>query len=112
MKNKNFQNAKNITFGRGSIFKGYTVHMTNPEAMMGWIALITLGLPENAPPTAPLLILGGCFLIAVSVYSSYAIFFSYKKAMHFYDLYGRFFEGLFFFIFAFASLTLLNNVFN
>lgn len=110
IKNNNFQIIKNSTFGRPSILKGYAVHMTNPEAMMGWAALITLGLTENAPPNAPLLILMGCFTIAITVYSSYAILFSYKKVMSVYDLYGRFFEGLFFLIFAFASMTLFFSV--
>jgi len=86
--------------------------MTNPEAMMGWIALITLGLTEEAPPSAPLMILAGCFAIAIFLYSLYAVLFSYKKVMQFYDLYGRILEGLFSLIFAFASLTLFLNVYD
>lgn len=107
-----FRKVKTKTFGRATILKGYTVHMTNPEAMMGWIALITLGLTEDAPPTAPIMILAGCFAIAIFLYSLYAVLFSYKKVMQFYDLYGRILEGLFCLIFAFASLTLFLNVYD
>ena len=79
---------------------------------MGWIALITLSLTDSAPSIAPLYILAGCFSIAIIAYSSYAILFSYKKVMRFYDSYGRFLEGLFFLIFAFASITLFISVFD
>lgn len=107
----NYKKMKTKAIGHATILKGYTVHMTNPEAMMGWVALITLGLTDNAPSSAPLLILAGCFTIALCLYSLYAVLFSNNKVMQFYDSYGRILEGLFFIIFAFASLTLLMKVF-
>lgn len=106
LQKKDLKKLETKNFSRASIFKGYAVHMTNPEAMMGWIALITLGLTENAPKLAPVMILAGCFAIAISVYSFYAVLFSYKKVRQFYNIYGRILEGLFFLIFAFASMTL------
>ncbi len=95
---------------RLSFIKGYLIHMSNPEAMLGWIALITLGLKASSPELAPFYIVGGCVLIGIFVYGANAYLFSAKKISEIYMRYSRFAEAAFTIIFGFAGATLLISV--
>ena len=39
---------------------GYAIHLTNPKAIFAWLAIISLGLPTGATPTAVAIIVCGC----------------------------------------------------
>lgn len=102
-------NYLNIT-KRISFLKGYGIHMSNPEAMMGWIAIISLGVNETSPKLAPLYIVSGCVLIAIVTYGSYAFLFSSEKIANLYLKLYKVIESLFTLIFGFAGITLLMTV--
>ncbi len=93
-----------------SFLKGYGIHMSNPEAMMGWIAIISLGVNETSPELAPYYIVCGCVLIAIAIYSSYAYLFSSNMIANMYSRFDKIIEGIFASIFGFASVTLLMTV--
>ncbi len=86
--------------------KGYTVHMSNPEAMLGWIAIMSMGLTDDAPEFAPVYIVSGCISIALVVYNCYAYFFSVEKIASFYLSVRRVVDTLFAAFFAFAAFKL------
>ena len=60
----------------GYAVRGYTVHMTNPKAVLAWVAIIALGLPPEAPLWVGLAIVFGCFGLSIAVHLTYALVFS------------------------------------
>lgn len=103
-------NLSRQPFTRISFIKGYCIHMTNPEAMLGWIALITLGIKSNSPALAPFYIVGGCLVIGIMVYGANAYLFSTNKIIETYRCYRRAIEAVFTVVFGFAGATLLISV--
>lgn len=87
--------------------KGYGVHMSNPEAMLGWIAIISIGMTENAPRFASFYIVAGCVAIAIVVYNSYAFLFSIGKISSLYQRVRVYFDVVFAILFALAAYKLL-----
>lgn len=63
---------------------GYAIHMTNPKAIFGWLATISLGLPPGASASSVLLVVGGCLLTGFTVFMAYALLFSTARAVHLY----------------------------
>lgn len=61
---------------RSHFFRGFAIHMTNPKALFVWMAIITLGLPLDAPPELAALIVAGCAVLGVVVFGSFALLFS------------------------------------
>ena len=95
---------------RISFLKGYLMHMSNPEAMLGWIALVTLGLKPDSPDLAPLYIVIGCVVIGIIVYGANAYLFSAKLIHDAYFKYSRFVEGVFAIVFASAAMMLFISI--
>jgi len=93
-----------------SFLKGYGIHMSNPEAMMGWIAIISLGVNKDSPEFAPFYIVLGCIMIAVTIYSSYAYLFSTSRITTIYTKFSKAIEGVFVLIFGFAGISLFLTV--
>ncbi|OOO22958.1 LysE family translocator [Agrobacterium pusense] len=64
--------------------RGYAIHVTNPKAVFAWLAIISLGLPPNAPGPAVALIVGICCSSSLVIFSSYALIFSTRHALNAY----------------------------
>ncbi len=58
--------------------------MTNPKAIFGWLATISLGLPPGASASSVVLVVGGCLLTGFTVFMSYAFLFSTRRALSLY----------------------------
>ncbi len=86
---------------------GYAVHLTNPKAIFGWLAIISLGLPPNASATAVALIVGGCLVTGFSVFMGYALLFSTPRALKVYKSARRAIDGTLGVLFAAAGTKLL-----
>lgn len=61
--------------------RGFGIHMTNPKAVFVWLAIISLGIPPEAPTLVALLIVAGCALLGVFVFTVYALAFSTASAV-------------------------------
>lgn len=75
--------------GKGSAidryyWRGLALHLTNPQAFFAWIAIISLGTPANAPPYVRSLVVAGCGVLGVVVFSTYAIVFSTSNMIRLY----------------------------
>lgn len=92
----------------GTLFRrGYMLHLTNPKAILGWLAIMSLGLhPEAAPHTLEAII-AGCALLGVTVFSGYALVFSTPLMVHGYRKVSRWIEGTLSLFFGYAGLRLL-----
>lgn len=69
----------------GQFAKGYWVHMTNPKAIIVWMATISLGLPTGADPLAGFVIVSACAVLGVTIFSAYALAFSTQTIATFYE---------------------------
>lgn len=53
---------------RAEALRGLLVHLANPKAPLGWIAVVAIGTPPGSPAWAPLAVLAGAGVFALSFY--------------------------------------------
>ncbi|MDH4557916.1 LysE family translocator [Pseudomonas sp. BN417] len=87
--------------------QGVFMHIGNPKAIMSWMAIMSLGLREDAPNGTLPAIIGGCALLGIIIFGGYAIIFSTARMIAFYTRLRRWIQGLFSALFAVAGLKLL-----
>jgi threonine efflux protein len=94
--------------GLGSLYlKGLMIHLTNPKAILGWIAIMALGLGPGATPATMIAILAGCATIGLCVFLGYAVIFSAPAMGQAYVRCRRGIEGGLACVFGLAGLRLL-----
>lgn len=89
--------------------RGYAIHVTNPKAIFAWLAIISLGLPANAPTSAILLIVGICITSSLLIFTGYAMLFSTRHALRVYKSARRWIEGAMAVFYSVAGLKLLTS---
>ncbi len=85
------------------------MHMGNPKALMAWVAIISLGVGQETVGAGLIMIVGGCVLLGIMVFSSYAIAFSTAVMIALYARARRWIEGALSVTFAAAGLKLLSS---
>lgn len=76
---------------RAHFLRGFGIHITNPKAIVVWTSVIALGLPPGAPPELVVSIVGGCCLLGVLIFGTYALAFSTEPMIR---AYARMRRGL------------------
>jgi threonine/homoserine/homoserine lactone efflux protein len=66
--------------------RGFGIQITNPKAILVWMTTITLGLSGNDAPWAGFIVVAGCLIIGLLVFSTYALVFSSTRVV---EVYGR-----------------------
>lgn len=87
--------------------RGLLMHLTNPKALLGWVATMTLGLGAQATPRTVAVILAGCAVLSVTIFCGYAIVFSTAPMIRAYRRARRWIEGTLALVYATAGLKLL-----
>ena len=87
--------------------RGYAIHITNPKAIFGWLAIISLGLPANAPPSAVMLMLAIFSASSLTIFTGYAVLFSTRRALRVYTAARRWIEGTMAVFYSLAGVKLL-----
>ncbi|PTW57528.1 threonine/homoserine/homoserine lactone efflux protein [Breoghania corrubedonensis] len=87
--------------------RGLLLHLTNPKAVLGWIAIMSLGLRPGAPAYTLAAILAGCALLSVTIFVGYALVFSTKPMVTAYQRARRWIEGTLALVFGYAGIRLL-----
>jgi threonine efflux protein len=87
--------------------RGLLMHLTNPKALMGWIATMTLGLGPQATPATVAVILAGCAVLSVTIFCSYAVVFSTAPMITAYRRARRWIEGTLAVVFGTAGVKLM-----
>ena len=87
--------------------RGFTIQMTNPKAALAWVAIISLGLKENAPLWVALSIVIGTAILSVIIHCVYAIAFSTPVMVRFYSRARRWIQAALGAFFALAGFRLL-----
>ena len=94
--------------GAGAHYRrGMLLHLTNPKAILGWIALIALGVQPDAPAHQLAAIIAGCAVLGLCVNLGYAMLFSTPLMVRAYERARRAIDGALAVIFGFAGLRLL-----
>lgn len=105
--------AKELDGGKRSPFgyakRGFIIQMTNPKAALAWIAIISLGLTENAPVWVAAAIVIGTFILSVIIHILYAIAFSTPFMVRIYGKARRGIQATLGAFFAFAGIKLLTS---
>lgn len=94
---------------RQLLLRGYAIHVTNPKAIFGWLAIISLGLPQGAPTSAIITIIGLCLSSGLLIFTGYAVLFSTPQAVYVYRAMRRWIEGAMSAFYCFAGLRLLTS---
>ncbi|WP_456292993.1 LysE family translocator [Pseudomonas sp. AK106] len=87
--------------------RGLLMHLTNPKALLGWVATMTLGLGAHATPQTVAVILAGCAVLSVTIFCGYAIVFSTTPMIRAYRRARRWIEGTLAAVYATAGVKLL-----
>ncbi|MEX6664209.1 LysE family translocator [Pseudomonas sp. W2-17] len=87
--------------------RGLLMHLTNPKALLGWVATMTLGLGAQATPQTVAVILAGCAVLSVTIFCGYALVFSTAPMIRAYRRARRWIEGTLTLVYATAGLKLL-----
>lgn len=94
--------------GRWSLYrKGVVLHLSNPKAVLGWIAIMSLGLRPDAPPYTISIMMAGCAGLGLSVNVGYALIFSTGVTGRAYQSARCWIEGMLAAFFGYAGIRLL-----
>ena len=89
--------------------RGFTIQMTNPKAALAWIAIMSLGLQENAPAWVAVSLVVGTATLSVIIHCLYAVAFSTRAMVRAYGKARRWIQGTLAACFAFAGIKLLTS---
>lgn len=89
--------------GRNLFLQGIAIQLTNPKAALQWIAIVGIGLGDQAPPWVGIVLIVTATAISLIVHVAYAITFSTQPVIGFYQRSRRWIEGFLGLFFAFAA---------
>lgn len=87
--------------------RGVLLHLSNPKAILGWIAIMSLGLRPDDPSYALQAIIAGCAVLCLLINVGYALVFSTALMGRIYRKSRRWTEGLLAAVFGYAGIRLL-----
>jgi threonine/homoserine/homoserine lactone efflux protein len=87
--------------------RGLLMHLTNPKAIMSWLAVMSLGLQPDSPAIILPAILAGCATLGTLIFGGYAVLFSTAPMVRAYRRARRWIEGSLACMFSYAGLRLL-----
>lgn len=101
--------ANTVSGDRNFELQGLAIHLTNPKAVLAWVAILAIGVQQDAPAWQALVMFGSCALLGIFVFLGYALVFSTDRARAIYARARRFFEFLFGCVFGTAGLMLITD---
>lgn len=87
--------------------RGFLLHLSNPKAILGWVAIMTLGLQPDGASNSLQAIVVGCAFLGLAVNLGYALIFSTGMMGRVFMAARRWIEGMLAAIFGCAGLRLL-----
>ncbi|MEM8801073.1 MAG: LysE family translocator [Pseudomonadota bacterium] len=74
--------------------RGLLVQMTNPKAILSWIAMVSIVSQPGAPWWVSALYIAGCSLLAFMGHIAWAVVFSTQSVVRFYDRFKKVFNSI------------------
>lgn len=87
--------------------RGAAMHLTNPKALLVWLSIVALALPQDTRRETAWLIVVGSVPIGLIVFCGYALLFSTEGARSTYMRVRRGFDGALTAVFGYAGLHML-----
>ncbi|NHQ84029.1 LysE family translocator [Chromobacterium vaccinii] len=94
---------------RQALLRGLLMHLGNPKAILVWLSLVSLAAPAAGGGGHGARVVAGCALIAVCVFSAYALLFSAAAARRAYLRSRRWLHGALALAFAWAGARMLRG---
>lgn len=102
------QEKSTLFVKKGTLYRrGVLLHLSNPKAVLGWIAIMSLGLRPDAPSYTFHAIIVGCTVLGLLINIGYALIFSTTLMGRAYQKSRRWIEGALAAIFGYAGIRLL-----
>lgn len=95
--------------GRGWIRRGVLLNLSNPKAVLAWMATLALGLGDSSGAAQVALATGLCMGLGMLIYAAYAMVFSTSGAMSVYSALRRWIDGVVAGLFALSGLALIRS---
>ena len=87
--------------------RGLLLHLTNPKAILAWIAIMSLGVQPGMPAWIFQAIIGGCAFLGLMVFGGYALAFSTPIMVRGYRKISRWIDASLSAFYGYAGLRLL-----
>ena len=87
--------------------KGYAIHITNPKALIAWMAIITLSVDAATPDMVGYIVLAICAVLGGIIFLSYALLFSSAKMVAVYKKASSVIETIASCLFGVAGVSLI-----
>jgi amino acid exporter len=94
---------------RAYVLRGLVIQMTNPKAVLAWIAIMSLGLQRDAPLWVVGAIVVGTSTLSLAIHSVYAVAFSTPTMVRLYGRARRAIQATLGVFFGFAGIKLLTS---
>jgi amino acid exporter len=94
---------------RAYVLRGLVIQMTNPKAVLAWIAIMSLGLRHDAPLWVVAAIVVGTSLLSLAIHYLYAVAFSTPTMVRVYGRARRAIQATLAVFFGCAGLKLLTS---
>ncbi len=102
------QNIKEINYIH-TFLSGAFIHLTNPKAIFVWLSIVSFAMPQTFQVSYALMIVGGCSLLGIIIFFSYALIFSTITAQKLYLKLRVYFESILSLMFAYAGYKMLSQ---
>ena len=89
--------------------QGLAIHLTNPKAVLAWVAILSIGVQQGAPAWHSIAMFGSCAVLGVIIFLGYALVFSTPRAQAVYAKARRGFDLLFGAVFGAAGVMLITE---
>lgn len=97
--------------GKRVFAKGVVLNLSNPKAVVAWMAALSVGLGADASLTSVIVATLGCSFIGLVIYAAYAVAFSVSAVMSAYVKFRRWIDGMVSALFAIAGIALIRSAF-
>lgn len=91
--------------------QGLVLNLSNPKAVLAWMAALSVGLNSNADVYSIALATGICMASGFLVYVLYSLLFSVAGVMHTYRRFRRWIDGVVAGLFTLAGISLIRSSF-
>ncbi len=96
---------------RNWFLQGLILNLSNPKAVLAWMAALSVGLSSNADIYSVVLATGVCMAAGFLVYVIYSLLFSVGGVMRVYKRFRQWVEGILAGLFALAGIGLIRSSF-
>ncbi|MCG8492795.1 MAG: LysE family transporter [Sneathiellales bacterium] len=102
---------KEVTQAKHNFRRGLLLNLSNPKAVVAWMAVLALGLGNEQSSLHIFIAAGTCILLGILINCGYALIFSTPGAMKGYQKTRRWIEGVVAGLFAIAGFGLIRSAF-